>query len=103
MITKFEDGGQDKSKESYRKPGIIEWLNDIDRFIENEHIIINAVSMEDDGNATSWVPTNEIVDTLDVGEFLVTDLEENGWVVRINNVVAQTKAVIEKSLSLIHI
>lgn len=96
LITKFEDGGQDKSKESYRKPGIIEWLNDIDRFIENEHII-NAVSMEDDGNATSWVPTNEIVDTLDVGEFLVTDLEENGWVVRINNVVAQTKAVIEKS------
>ena len=96
LITKFEDGGQDKSKESYRKPGIIEWLNDIDRFIENEHIIINAVSMEDDGNATSWVPTNEIVDTLDVGEFLVTDLEKNGWVVRINNVVAQTKEVIEK-------
>ncbi|MCT7856279.1 MAG: type I-E CRISPR-associated protein Cse1/CasA, partial [Lactobacillus iners] len=80
-----------------RKPGIIEWLNDIDESIKNQHIKINAISMEDDGNATSWVPINEVEDKLDIGEFIVNDLQKNGWVDRINNIVDRTKDIIEKN------
>ena len=50
--------------------------------------------MQDDGNATSWVPTDEIVDSLFIGDFILTDLEKNGWVERINEVIEKTKSIV---------
>lgn len=97
LMTKFEEAGEVNAKIPKRKPGIIEWLNDIDESIKNQHIKINAISMEDDGNATSWVPINEVEDKLDIGEFIVNDLQKNGWVDRINNIVDRTKDIIEKN------
>lgn len=92
LITQTRDNG---GKDSKRKPGIIEWLNSIDESIKNQRIRINAVSMEDDGNSTSWVPTNEIEDRLDIGEYIVNDLQDNGWAVRISGIVDRTRYAIE--------
>ncbi|EIK83050.1 type I-E CRISPR-associated protein Cse1/CasA [Gardnerella sp. KA00603] len=76
------------------KPGIIEWLNKISKDIAGSSISLQAVSMKDDGNATSWVPTDEICDTLYVDEVVVTDNSDSGWVNRINNEVEYTRSAI---------
>ena len=76
------------------KPGIIEWLNKISKNISGSSISLQAVSMKDDGNATSWVPTDEICDTLHIDEVVVTDNSDDGWVYRINNEVEYTRSAI---------
>ena len=76
------------------KPGIMEWLNKISKDIEGSSISLQAVSMKDDGNSTSWVPTDEICDTLHIDEVVVTDNSDNGWVGRINNEVEHTRSAI---------
>ncbi len=80
-----------------RKPGIIDWLSDIKRDLGNKNIIISAISMKDDDNPTSKVPTDEVIDSLSINDFIVTDLEKNGWVDRINNEVEKTKEVISRT------
>ncbi|MFU0570327.1 type I-E CRISPR-associated protein Cse1/CasA [Gardnerella vaginalis] len=76
------------------KPGIMEWLNEIKHDIAGSSISLQAVSMKDDGNATSWVPTDEICDTLYIDEVVVTDNADDGWVYRINNEVEYTRSAI---------
>ena len=76
------------------KPGIMEWLNKIKHDITGSSISLQAISMKDDGNATSWVPTDEICDTLHIDEVVVTDNADNGWVYRINNEVEYTRSAI---------
>lgn len=85
-----------------RCPGVIDWLRAIKRKAYEEEIVVGglirgiaSVSMESDGNATSWVPTDEIVDFLPLRDFIVTDVAEHGWMTRINDVIEQTKQVIE--------
>ena len=85
----------------HRKPGLIEWLLDIKNIygqngkkFEEQNIAICAISMQDDGKAMSWVPTDEIIDSLIMKDFVLTDLKENGWVIRINEVIEDTKKVI---------
>lgn len=51
--------------------------------------------MEDNGGATSWVPINMIYDRLIVGDFLLTDLVDQGWVARINDEVDLVKLVVD--------
>ncbi len=84
-----------------RRPGIIDWINElrdiskkckIDFMSENPTIC--ATSMKDDGNATSWVPADEVVDYLFIDDYVLTDLRENGWVVRINDAVEETKRIV---------
>ena len=76
------------------KPGIMEWLNKIKHDIAGSSISLQAISMKDDGNATSWVPTDEICDTLYIDEVVVTDNADDGWVYRINNEVEYTRSAI---------
>ena len=76
------------------KPGIMEWLNEIKHDIAGSSISLQAISMKDDGNATSWVPTDEICDTLYIDEVVVTDNADDGWVYRINNEVEYTRSAI---------
>lgn len=76
------------------KPGIMEWLNEIKHDITGSSISLQAISMKDDGNATSWVPTDEICDTLYIDEVVVTDNADDGWVYRINNEVEYTRSAI---------
>lgn len=96
LITKTEDANEGNANTAKRKPGIIEWLNYIDDYIGDEFVKINSISMEDDGNATSWVPVNEIVDRLYIESDIVNDNDKEGWVIRINEVIDKTKDVVDK-------
>lgn len=82
-----------------RLPGVITWFNNIrdvtNKPILNKVVTIHAVSMMDDGNATSWVPIDEIVDTLLINELVLTDHNENGWIYRIEKGVEWTKGIID--------
>ncbi|KFN89072.1 type I-E CRISPR-associated protein Cse1/CasA [Tetragenococcus muriaticus] len=82
-----EEGGQ-------RRPGIMDWLDIIDETIEEFEVKIQAVSMQDDGNATSWVPVNEIHDSLKINDLVLTDVAQAGWLPRVNEAVETTKTVI---------
>ena len=75
----------------HRKPGVIDWLTYIDDIIGNRLSNIVAISMQDDGNATSWLPTDEVIDSIFINDLVLTDLDEGGWVPRINEVVEETK------------
>ena len=96
LITETEDSNEGNDNTAKRKPGIIDWLNDIDDYIGDEIVKINAISMEDDGNAMSWVPTNEIVDSLYIEANLLNDFDDEGWIFRINKVVDKTKYIVDK-------
>lgn len=97
LVTKTEDANEGNANTPKRKPGIIEWLNHIDQYVEKQVVKINAVSMEDDGNATSWVPTNEIIDGLYLEGAIINDLEDQGWLLRINDVIDTTKEIVDKT------
>ena len=91
--------------ETVRKPGVIEWLNKLDNIsdsmkleLDKENITLSAVSMIDDGNATSWAPIDEISDTLTMKERVLADIGDGGWVDRINKTVTDTKSTIDNVL-----
>lgn len=96
LITETEDANEGNNNTAKRKPGIIDWLNSLDDYIGDEVVKINSISMEDDGNAMSWVPTNEIVDNLYIEAYLVNDSDDEGWIFRINKVVDKTKYIVDK-------
>ena len=91
--------------EGTRKPGVIEWLNKLGDISESEELGFNkenitlcAVCMLDDGNATSWAPIDEVEDTLNLKERVLVDTGENGWIIRINKTITDTKAIIDRAL-----
>lgn len=79
---------------NYQRPIIVDWLEMIEELVD-KNITVVAISMEDDGNATSWVPVNELIDTLHLNDMLLIDNNVNGWATRINNIVEETKQSIE--------
>lgn len=83
------------SEINYRKPIIMKWLNEIKETIGDYDLSINSISMQDDGNATSWVPTDEVYDYLRVHEEILTDLSDEGWTPRIRDAIEETKKVID--------
>ena len=54
--------------------------------------------MLDDGNATSWAPIDEVEDTLNLKERVLVDTGDNGWIIRINKTISDTKAIIDTVL-----
>lgn len=84
-------------KEKYHRPEVISWLDCINPYIENSRIVLEAISVKDDGNPTSWVPTDEIYDNLYVHEELITDVGNDGWVYRVNNEVNHTKTAVSST------
>ncbi|MCH4071739.1 type I-E CRISPR-associated protein Cse1/CasA [Pseudoramibacter sp.] len=76
-----------------RRPEILSHLDRIQKKMGSRQITIHAVGMQDDGNATSWVPVDEITDTLNVNDFVVSDTSDAGWIIRINDAVDMTKQV----------
>lgn len=91
--------------EGTRKPGVIEWLNKLGDISESEelgfdkeNITLCAVCMLDDGNATSWAPIDEVEDTLNLKERVLVDTGDNGWIIRINKTITDTKAIIDRAL-----
>ena len=81
----------------HRKPGVIEWLTYIDDIIGNRLSNIVAISMQDDGNPQSRLPTDEVIDSIFINDLVLTDLDEGGWVPRINEVVEETKKIISRT------
>lgn len=77
-----------------RRPGVMDWLDKVDEVVGNFEVGIQAVSMQDDGNATSWVPVNEIHDNLKINDLILTDVAQTGWLPRVNEIVETTKMVI---------
>lgn len=86
------------SHDNHRRPGVIDWLSQIYEVDGNIQVIIRATSMKDDGNATSWVPTDEITDYLNINEHILSEVSEGGWVPRINDEVELIKRVIGQTL-----
>ncbi len=91
--------------EGTRKPGVIEWLNKLCDISESEelglykeNIKLCAVCMLDDGNATSWAPIDEVEDSLNLKERVLVDTGDNGWIIRINKTITDTKAIIDTVL-----
>lgn len=80
--------------DTHWRPEILDWFNEIQVFLDEFHVTLHAVSMKDDGNATSWVPIDEITDRLNIHDMILSDVAETGWVPRINDAVETTKAVI---------
>lgn len=78
-------------------PGIIKWFDKVVKIIGDRKVGISIISMEDDGNATSWVPTDEIYDSLYIGDFILTDNDKEGWTIRVNEVIDLTKKIVEKN------
>ncbi len=84
---------RDCDKADYHQPAIMWYLNRIRDVVGNKWITINAVSMKDDGNATSWVPTDEILSKITANDLVIADTSDNGWITRINDSVEITKTV----------
>lgn len=86
------------------RPGIINWLQEIKKvFFEEDYESLKcikgimAVSMESDGNATSWLPIGENIDFLSIQDFILTDVKEGGWTGKINDIIQNTKETVEKN------
>lgn len=87
--------GDAKNEAQHHKPAVISWYKAVQENIHKPTLALEAISMEDNGGATSWVPINMIYDRLIVGDFLLTDLVDQGWVVRINDEVDLVKLVVD--------
>lgn len=86
----------ESSEERHQKrPEILEQFSRVKKTAGDRLVSLRAVSMRDDGNATSWVPVDEITDVLRLNDLIITDTGEHGWVVRISAAVEETKEVIE--------
>lgn len=77
------------------KVGLMSHLDFIKNIIGDYQVTINSISMEDDGNPASRVPVNEIYDYLNLNDYVATDLSENGWVIRIDDTINETKDIVE--------
>lgn len=84
------------SKEQ-RKPGVMDWLGRIKDQVGDNILTVQAITMKDDGNATSWVPVDEIVDSMNINNFVLTDVLESGWIPRINEAIDLTKDIVDKT------
>ena len=80
-----------------KRPGIIDWFYEMKKITDQTNAIITSYGMESDGNATSWLPVEEYFDILDINEHVLADVQEDGWVERINVEVEKTKEIIENT------
>lgn len=90
------------SGDKQKIPGIIDFLKELkDKShyygLEKTNFVqsIVSVSMADDGNATSWVPIDEIIDYLPVQDFILVNFNNKNWSTWINDTIQKTKRVIE--------
>ena len=86
----------DKNNIETKDPGIIDYYHTIASLLDNRMVKLRAVSMLSDGNATSWMPVDEVTDVLSLHEMVLTDTDEDGWSVRVRDTVEDTKAIIEQ-------
>ena len=83
-----------KDSDEQHRPEVLNQLERINNVVGSRWITIRAVSMQDDGNATSWVPVDEVKDSLNLNDLVISDQAAGGWVLRLNDIVSVTKDVI---------
>lgn len=77
-----------------KQPGIFGQYRRLAESVGSRWTDLVGVSMEDDGNATSWLPVDEIIDSFRINDLVITDIADDGWVIRINGAVETTKEVV---------
>lgn len=88
----------EKSGDEVIIPGIIKWYDFLSQYMFKDKVItINSISMEADGNATSWMPVGEVYDSLNLHDIVITDDKEGGWTDRVNDAVELTKESISRT------
>ena len=80
-----------------KRPGIIDWFYEIKKITSQTNAIVESYGTESDGNPASWLPVEEYFDILDINEHVLADVQEDGWVERINDEVEKTKEIIENT------
>lgn len=93
--------GLEQEGEKSWRPGILRWYAKISeelKEISHYRITICGVSMRDDGNATSWSPTDEIVDTINLETAVAVDTGSDGWLVVINHLINETRHKMDRTL-----
>lgn len=83
------------SSDDNHRPGIMTHLDMINHIVGSRKISIRAISMQDDANATSWLPVDEISDSLKLNDIVATDDTDQGWIIRINDAVSDSRDVID--------
>ncbi len=79
-----------------RLPGVVDNLTSIKEYISDvKDIHIKCVSAVYDDNSMSRAMIDEVYDSIDLNLEVATDLQEDGWVERINTVVEDTKYVLD--------
>lgn len=97
----LKSASDDKNnKQAQRQPGILSQRMRIANSQKNSGLTdLVGVGMKDDGNATSWLPVNEIADSFRINNLLIetgTDGARDDWILRINNSVETTKEVVSE-------
>ncbi|AWN61441.1 type I-E CRISPR-associated protein Cse1/CasA [Streptococcus sobrinus] len=88
---------ENSSGKNYRTPGVINWFREIKNEIAKDKLVsICAVGVEMKSDANHTI-SDEITDYLFINEFVLADLEEGGWIPRINDTVEETKKVISRT------
>ena len=77
-----------------KQPGIFSQYERLAKIAGSRWTDLVGVSMKDDGNATSWLPVDEIADGFQINDLIITDADPDGWVIRINDAVETTKSVV---------
>lgn len=80
--------------ENQRRPGVMQWLEQIEDYLDTSIIKFKSVSLQDDGNATSWVPTDDISDDLQLKNHILFDSGTERWTIRIDAEVQLIKKLI---------
>lgn len=78
-----------------KQPGILTRMDQTRSAYGSRIITVCAISMQDDGNATSWVPIDEITDKLRLNDLILTDSSDDGWVIRISDTVRETREIVD--------
>lgn len=93
--------GLEQEGEKNRRPGILQWYSRISeglKEISHYKITICGVSMQDDGTSASWVPTDEIVDTINMETAVAVDTGNDGWLIVINDLINETRHKIDRTI-----
>lgn len=80
--------------EKRHQPGIFSQYERLRRAAGSRWTDLVGISMKDDGNATSWLPVDEITDSFRINDLVVTDSNPDGWIIRISDAVETTKEVV---------
>lgn len=87
----------DENNVEAKRPIIIDYYHEIKSFLNNRMVELHAVSMLSDGDEKSWLPIDEVTDILSFHEIIVTDIDGDGWGIRVRNTAEDTKAIIEQT------